>query len=645
MNILLTAINARYIHSNPAVFSLKSCTGTYSSHVSILEFTINQLPSFILQEIYKKHPDVIAFSCYIWNRSMIEQLILDLHKILPDTDIWAGGPEISYENAHELIARLQLRGLMRGAGEASFSRLVSAYCSGAPESLPDVLDEKNVPRMPLNDIPFWYQDLTDFKHRIIYYESSRGCPFSCSYCLSSIDKAMDFRSVSRVLQELDFFLEQRVPQVKFTDRTFNCRKSHALPILQHILTHDNGITNFHFEIAADLLDEDYFALLEQMRPGAVQLEIGVQSTCAETIAEIGRNMDFKKVTDAVMRIRSFRNIHLHLDLIAGLPFEDLRTFQKSFNDVYALRPGQLQLGFLKVLKGTRIEQNASAYSLLYTSQPPYEVLCTKWISYEDICLLKQIEEVLEIYYNSGQFTNTMDFLSVYFDTPFSMYEALASWYDTHGLFGVQPSRIRKYEILLEFGNARISSLLKQQTLKPLSPHKISAAGLLPSDRLHSASAPSYIDRLNSHSRLLPSDRLHSASTPSAIDKLNSHGGLLSSDREFPADSLSAVLKEYLIYDLYLREHMKNRPSFACSSERWKDTVHDVLHRESETHALFPELSGCSYRELTKLLHAEIFELIFDKPLLILFCYEKRDPLTNNCYIKKLDVISETDPSV
>lgn len=571
MNILLTAINAKYIHSNPAVYSLKACTGAYSSHVSILEFTINQLPSYMLQEIYRQHPDVIAFSCYIWNRSIIDQLIPDLHKILPDTDIWAGGPEVSYENMQKLSARWQLRGIMSGPGEAAFSRLVTAYCTHTPESLPAVLDQTAAPILPLDDIPFWYDTLTDFKHRIIYYESSRGCPFSCSYCLSSIDKSMDFRSVSRVLKELDFFLDHKVPQVKFTDRTFNCKKSHALPILQHILTHDNGITNFHFEIAADLLDEDYYEVLRQMRPGAVQLEIGIQSTCARTIAEIGRQTDFQKITEAVRRISSWDNIHIHLDLIAGLPFEDLKTFQNSFNDVYALHPKQLQSGFLKVLKGTRIEQNASAYGLLYTSQPPYEVLSTKWLSYEDVCLLKQIEEMLEMYYNSGQFEHTLEFLSAYFDTPFAMYKSLASWYDTHHLSGIQSSRVRRYEILLEFGCAHISACRKLQLAQ------------------------------------LTDNRLFSA------------------------------LKEYLTYDLYLREHMKNRPSFAPSQERYKDTVHDILHRESETHALFPELSGCSYRNLTKMLHAEVFEIIFDRPLLLLFCYETRSPLTNNCQIRKLEI--------
>lgn len=563
MNILLVAVNAKYIHSNPAVFSLKACTGKYSSYITITEFTINQQPSFILQEIYSHHPDVIAFSCYIWNRMLIKQLIFDLRKILPDTDIWAGGPEVSFHTA-DLLKHWPLRGILAGAGENTFARLAAAYVQGTASELPTVLSADNTPVRTLDAIPFFYEELSGFEHRIIYYESSRGCPFSCSYCLSSIDKTMDFRSVERVCAELDFFLEHKVPQVKFVDRTFNCSKKHALPILRHILSHDNGITNFHFEIAADLLDEDYFELLEKMRPGAVQLEIGVQSTHLRTIAEINRKMDLAKVTASVMRIHTYQNIHMHLDLIAGLPYEDLETFKVSFNDVYRLKPHQLQLGFLKVLKGSEMEARAGEYGLLYTSLPPYEVLATKWMSYEDICLLKRIEEVLETYYNSGQFAHTLPLLHTYFDTPFALYDALASWHETHHLFGIQSSRIQKYEILLEFGTAQIRN-----------------------SRKGSAFA-----------------------------------------QDMPDDSVN-TLKESLTYDLYLREHVKNRPSFACSLEHRKQEIRDLLLKESQTHAYFPQFHTCSYRELTKLLHVEVFETLFSQPAAVLFSYDRRDPLTNN----------------
>lgn len=571
MQILLVAINAKYIHSNPAVHSLKACAGEYASYVSICEFTINQPPTFILQEIYRQRPDVIAFSCYIWNRAVIGPIISDLHKILPDTDIWAGGPEVTYD-AHSALLEWNLRGVMTGPGEATFARLCAAYVNGSADKLPEVLNGITAKRTPLNEIPFWYEFEADEDNRIVYYESSRGCPFSCSYCLSSIDKEMDFKNTDHVCKDLDFFLRRKPKQVKFIDRTFNCKKSHALPILSHILAHDNGVTNFHFEISADLLDEDYFTILKQMRPGAVQLEIGVQSTCAKTLAEIRRQTDLDKIKDAVTRICSWKNIHVHLDLIAGLPFENLQTFQNSFNDVYALSPEQLQLGFLKVLKGSRMESLAKTYGLSYSSTPPYEALSTNWLSFEDICELKQVEEMVETYYNSGQFAKSLAFLLRYFQTPYEMFKSLASWHKTHKLFGVQPSRIRKYEILFEFGAA------------------------------------------------------HMTRTANALTKPAYQNTNLRQD----ADLSIEAWKECLTYDLYLREHMKNRPPFARSARHWSDAMRDLFYEESKSHARFPQLAHCNYRELTKALHMEAFTQVFPKPAIVIFYYGKRDPLTNNC---------------
>lgn len=589
MKILLVAVNARYIHSNPALYSLKACAGKYETCVEIAEFTVNQQAAYILREIYRRKPDVIAFSCYIWNRGMLDTIIPDLHKLLPKTEIWAGGPEVTYDAA-ETIRAWNLRGVMTGPGEAVFSLLAAAYATGSAQHLPSILEGSSPHRMKLDDIPFWYEDMQDFAHRVIYYESSRGCPFSCSYCLSSIDRTMDFRSVDRVLRELDFFLEKKVPQVKFVDRTFNCKKEHALPILRHILEHDNGVTNFHFEIAADLLDEDYFTIMERLRPGAVQLEIGVQSTNEKTITEIRRKMDFSKVSYAVRRISSRKNIHIHLDLIAGLPFEDLHRFQTSFNDVYALRPLQLQLGFLKVLKGSEMERRACEYGLLYTDRPPYEVLSTKWLSYGEICCLKQVEEMVEIYYNSGQFANTLEFLCPYFESPYDMYENLGTWYEEHGLSGIQSSRIRKYEILLEFASAWISR--NGQVLFTL---------------------PSI------------------CSGRTEIPEQNVTTEPLSTDKQL------FLLRESLLYDLYLREQMKSRPSFAPSQEPWKEAIHDILHKEAREHVLFPELADCNYRELTRALHVEVFTAVFNAPCAILFCYRRRDPLTNNGITAKVSL--------
>ena len=567
MKILLVAINAKYIHSNPAVLSLKACAGGYASHVEIAEFTINQSGSYILQEIYKKRPDVLAFSCYIWNYRIIDSIIHDIHKILPGVDIWAGGPEVSYD-PQEIIDKWQLRGVMTGPGEGVFRRLSASYVEKISDELPGILDGNGVNRLSLNEIPFYYSDLKNYENRIIYYESSRGCPFSCSYCLSSIDKTMDFLPVDRVCRELDFFLEKNVPQVKFVDRTFNCKKDHALPILRHILEHDNGITNFHFEIAADLLDEDYFALLEKLRPGAVQLEIGVQSVNERTICEIRRKMDFDRVAAAVERIAAFKNIHVHLDLIAGLPYEDIRSFQKSFDAVYALLPENLQLGFLKVLKGSDIEKKAAEYEIQYTAFPPYEVLSTKWLSYQDVCHLKQIEEVLEIYYNSGQFCNSLEYLSSYFDTPYEMYEYIAAWYEAHGLFGIKLSRVQKYEVLMECGGEQIEK--------------------------NTASAPT---------------------------------------DAYPMETW----REYITLDIYLRENMKNRPAFCPSQACWKDVIHDIVHEESQTHTLYPILSDRNYRDLTGMLHVEITEYLFGKPVALVFCYEERNPVTNNGKVKYLEM--------
>ena len=449
MKILLAAINAKYIHSNPAVHSLKACAGAAAESVEIAEYTINHPISEVRGDLYRRHPDVLAFSCYIWNMPYVEELIFDLKRMLPETDIWLGGPEVSYD-AEKVLERLPVTGVMTGPGEAVFAWLSNRYREGRSAPPVRILRSGEYGVIPLSEIPFWYSDADGFENRIIYYESSRGCPFSCSYCLSSIERGMDFRSLAQVEKELSFFLDRKAPQVKFIDRTFNCRKDHALAIWRFLRDHDNGVTNFHFEIAADLLDSEMMAVLKEMRPGAVQLEIGVQSTNPRTLKEIRRQMDFSRVAALVREINSWGNIHQHLDLIAGLPYEDYQSFGRSFDEVYALRPEQLQLGFLKVLKGSYMEEKTAEYGILATRKPPYEVLMTNWLSCEEVLRLKEIEEVLELYYNSGQFSYSLEELEGQFAGPFAMYEALAGYYREHGLFVLQPSRIRKYEILLEF---------------------------------------------------------------------------------------------------------------------------------------------------------------------------------------------------
>ena len=544
LKILLAACNAKYIHSNLAVYNLKSCSGEYSPNVVIKEYTINQIQDDILKDIYLEQPDVICFSCYIWNISFVKELVPDLKKILPHVDFWAGGPEVSYDAVEFLKKNPAFFGVMVGEGEETFHELAGYYIERKPENLKEIRgvafhDETKVPDivhtgwrelMDLSKVPFAYSNLTEFKNRIIYYESSRGCPFSCSYCLSSIDKKLRFRDIELVKKELQFFIDNKVPQVKFVDRTFNCKHDHAMAIWRYITEHDNGITNFHFEISADLLREEELVLMKTMRPGLIQLEIGVQSTNPQTIKAIRRTMDFEKLKGIVEQIHGFGNIHQHLDLIAGLPYEGYESFHKSFCDVYALRPEQFQLGFLKVLKGSYMMEMTGEYQILYKDREPYEVLSTAWLTYGEILGLKMVESMVEVYYNSGQFKHTLVFLEQYFEDPFRMYEALGRFYEKKGYSEISHSRMRRYEILMEFAGEQ---------------------------------------------------------------------------KEIPLE----VLSDVMLLDLYLRENLKSRPSFASDQKPYERLIWD--YRKAE--------------KIPKTAHIEVFR----DGKTILFDYTDRDPLTNN----------------
>ena len=461
MKILLAACNAKYIHSNLAVYDLQAYASDYADHIVLKEYTINQQKDDIMRDIYLEHPDVVCVSCYIWNLSFVKELMADLIKILPGADFWAGGPEVSYDAEKFLTENSEFKGVMVGEGEETFKELAGYYVEKNPQDLKDMTgicyrDGDQIIHngwrqiMDLSSIPFIYKDLSEFKNRIIYYESSRGCPFSCSYCLSSIDKKLRFRDTETVKKELQFFIDNKVPQVKFVDRTFNCKHDHAMAIWKYINEHDNGVTNFHFEISADLLREEELQEMSTMRPGLIQLEIGVQSTNPDTIKAIHRTMDFEKLKGIVEQIHSFGNIHQHLDLIAGLPYEDYDSFRHSFNDVYALKPQQLQLGFLKVLKGSHMMEMCKEYGIVYKTQEPYEVLSTKWLDYDHVLKLKTVENMVEVYYNSGQFQNTLEYLEKFFPDAFSIYERLGSFYMEKGYGDVSHTRMRRYEILLEF---------------------------------------------------------------------------------------------------------------------------------------------------------------------------------------------------
>lgn len=470
MKILLAACNAKYIHSNPAVYDLRAFASEYKEHILLGEYTINQTKDEILKEIYRSGAEVVCFSCYIWNTSFVRELIFDLKKILPGTAFWVGGPEVSFDAENFLKEMPQVTGVMVGEGEETFLELARYYIEkkGTLADIRGIAFRENGEIfhngwrevMDLSRVPFAYEQTEDFANRIIYYESSRGCPFSCSYCLSSIDKKLRFRNLELVKKELQFFLDKKVPQVKFVDRTFNCKHDHAMEIWKYILEHDNGVTNFHFEISADLLREEELELMSRMRPGLIQLEIGVQSTNPDTIRAIHRNMDLKKLEASVARVKSFGNIHQHLDLIAGLPCEDYESFRRSFEQVYRMKPDQLQLGFLKVLKGSSMYHEAQKYEILYKEKEPYEVLSTAWLSYEDILKLKMVESMVEVYYNSGQFRKTLSWIETFYQEMFSFYESLGAYYEEKGYEEISHSRLRRYEILLEF--------LKEKTQLPVN---------------------------------------------------------------------------------------------------------------------------------------------------------------------------------
>ena len=467
MKFLLVAINSKYIHSNLAVYCLKAAAGEYGDNVSIIEYTINNRTDDILRGIYEECPDVIGFSCYIWNISIVKELIGELSKILPNVPIWLGGPEVSYNPERYVGVYPNIAGVMKGEGERTFNRLISCYSLNNTDEIPyikgittisdgELLDNPCDEPIDMNTIHIDYNTET-LNNRIIYYESQRGCPFSCSYCLSSVDKHLRFKDTELVKKELSVFLDNKVPQVKFVDRTFNCNREHSLEIWRFIKEHDNGITNFHFEIAADLLNEETIQLLQSMRRGLVQLEIGVQSTNTETIKAIHRNMNLDVLRANVEAIMKYQNIHIHLDLIAGLPYEDFESFQKSFNDIYGMKPHDLQLGFLKLLHGSGIEKETIQYGIVGRNMPPYEVLYTKWISYDELLKLKIIENVVEMYYNSGMFAAGIRYAERFFSDAFTMYLEFGEFYDRKYPSGSLPSRNGKYELFYEFMEDKLSS--------------------------------------------------------------------------------------------------------------------------------------------------------------------------------------------
>ena len=575
MKVLLTAINAKYIHSNPALYSLRAYARRHSGAaegVEIAEYTINQSVDDIAASIFEKAPDVIAISCYIWNWRMVQDLIRILGVILPGVPLWLGGPEVSFHTEKLLETFPELTGVMVGEGEQTFARLLEYYQSGdnckggmaEPDRIPGIVYRNEQTGVicrtadreltDLDSIPFFYEDMEDFANRIVYYESSRGCPYRCSYCLSSIDKTVRLRSTEQVKKELQFFLDHQVPQVKFIDRTFNCDHRHAQEIWRYIMEHDNGVTNFHFEVAAGILNAEELELLGRMRPGLVQLEIGVQTTNPQTLDAIRRRENLDRLKEVVAVLHAGGNVHLHLDLIAGLPHEDLESFKNSFDQVYGMKPSQLQLGFLKVLKGAHMEEMAGEYGLAYQQTPPYEVLSTRWISYQELRLLKQVEEMVELFYNSGQFTRIIPELEKCFETPFALYEALAHFYKENGYAVNNPSRMERYRLLLEF-----------------------ACSIAPGE--------------------------------------------------------AQKWKELLTFDLYLRENCKSRPAFAPDLEAYKAAIQAFYRKEEQERRFLTGYEEYNSRQMQRMTHVEVFSWPENK--VVLFDYQKRNPLDDNAMIHEI----------
>lgn len=461
MKIVLTAINAKYIHSNLAVYSLRAYARAYREQIELAEYTINNLTENILSDLYRRKPEVLMFSCYIWNIEYVREIAEEFKKLCPEVPIWVGGPEVSFEVETFLRENPYIDGIMMGEGEKIFQNLCAYYIDqkGTLDEIKGLAFRRGDGSLKVNEweevldmstIPFCYEDMDDFKNKIIYYETSRGCPFRCSYCLSSVEKSLRFRSMDLVKKELEFFIDQEVPQVKFVDRTFNCDVKHAMEIWRFIKEKDKGITNFHFEIAADILTEEELDYIATMRKGLIQLEIGVQSTNPATIEEIHRTMNIQELKEIVERVKRPGNIHQHLDLIAGLPYEGYETFRHSFDEIYALKPQQLQLGFLKVLKGSYMYENRKTYGIRYTTKPPYEVLATNWLSYDEVLKIKQVEEMLEVYYNSGQFSMTIKLAEHLFDSAFDLFASMGQYYEKKGYFQIKHSRMQRFEILLDY---------------------------------------------------------------------------------------------------------------------------------------------------------------------------------------------------
>ncbi|WP_434297006.1 B12-binding domain-containing radical SAM protein [Clostridium sporogenes] len=457
MKALLVAINSKYIHSNLALRYLRANTEDLNYECMLKEFTINDRKENILEKIIMEKADLVAFSCYIWNLEYVEELANLIKLVKPSTEIIFGGPEVSYDS-ESFLRRVPGEYIIKGEGEETFREFIK--CKIENKSLDKVkglyiktlngikyTGERH--NISMNSVVFPYKKEEDLKNKIVYYEASRGCPFKCKYCLSSTLHGVRFHDIERVKKEIKFLVDKNVKLIKFVDRTFNCNHKFAMEVWEYIIDLDTDAT-FHFEISADLLTKEELDILSKSKEGRIQFEVGVQTTNNEVLKNINRHVNFETIKEKVEELKKLKNIKQHLDLIAGLPGEDYNSFKNSFNDVYSIEPEEIQLGFLKLLKGSPMRLEAEKWGMVYSPYPSYEILSTKDISYEELLILKKVEGVVDKYYNSGKFDNILKYFMGEFKKPFDFYYRLAMFCNDKGYFDRNISGPQYYKVFLEF---------------------------------------------------------------------------------------------------------------------------------------------------------------------------------------------------
>jgi len=469
MKVLLTSLNSKYIHSNLALKYLYTTAAEVPAFIEIKEFTINNDDDYIFTEILTGEYDVICFSCYIWNIEETAFLAENIKKAQPDIIVVFGGPETSYETVEFMQQNKAVDFIVTGEGEHTFVCLLDALVSGdvqfekikglAYRSGNTVYMTAEADLLVFESVPFPYHLLVCEQDKIIYYQSSRGCPFHCTYCMSSLEKKVRALPLDRVRKDMEYFLANEAKQVKFVDRTFNWDSARCREIIKYIMSRDNGVTNFHFEICGELVDDEFVELIRTARKGLFKFEIGIQSTNKKALSAVKRSAAIEKALHNIQKITVLDNVHVHIDLIAGLPFETYHTFQNAFNDAYALSADTLQLGFLKLLKGTEIREKAEDYHYEYRRKAPYEIISNRFLSVQDVCRLKQIEEIVTLYYNRGGFAKTLSYvIKTFAETPFEFYEEFSIYFSLKGFQHRAHKKEDLYRILYEYAGWKIKKM-------------------------------------------------------------------------------------------------------------------------------------------------------------------------------------------